>query len=335
MVSYGNFYNADISTAFDKEVNILPAIRTEIAEWFDTEIVEGREASIVSVSMQSASAFTVSFNAENLMTAQLLSNGLYGVEFSGTISYIVFDDDTTLTFFRVEWFADRKNHSTIELATEPSTGVTVTVYDILGNVIPPASDGTYDLIVGAYRYLAEHTDYNDISDLFFVLGVDESVPIVFKEAAKYTITFATTPTAAAVEVRDSDDNVVPPQSGKIYLLGGSSVVGEYSYTVSAAGYISKTGTLDVQANATETVALIALSSIAITAPPTKTSYAVGEAFSPVGMVVTATYGDSTAAIVTNYTWTPTTPLVVTDTEVTVSYTAGEVTKTAAQTIVVT
>lgn len=42
-----------------------------------------------------------------------------------------------------------------------------------------------------------------------------------------------------------------------------------------------------------------LSSIAITTPPTKTSYTAGQDFDPAGMVVTATYNDETTKAVTN------------------------------------
>ena len=77
-----------------------------------------------------------------------------------------------------------------------------------------------------------------------------------------------------------------------------------------------------------------LSSIAITTPPTKTTYTAGQSFNKAGMVVTATYSDSTTAPVTTYTVTPSGALKTTDTSVTISYTEGGVTKTATQAITV-
>ena len=77
-----------------------------------------------------------------------------------------------------------------------------------------------------------------------------------------------------------------------------------------------------------------LSSIAITTPPTKSTYTAGESFDKTGMVVTATYSDSSTAEVTSYTVTPSGALATTDTSVTVSYTEGDVTKTATQNITV-
>ena len=75
-----------------------------------------------------------------------------------------------------------------------------------------------------------------------------------------------------------------------------------------------------------------LSNIAITTPPTKTAYTVGDTFDSTGMVVTATYSDGTRATVTGFTYTPDGALAVNDTSITISYTENGVTKTTTQTI---
>lgn len=80
---------------------------------------------------------------------------------------------------------------------------------------------------------------------------------------------------------------------------------------------------------------IKLTGIAITTPPTKTAYKAGETFDPAGMVVTATYSNGATLKCTGYNYEPSTPLAVSDTEVTIQYTEGGVTKTATQTITVT
>ena len=77
-----------------------------------------------------------------------------------------------------------------------------------------------------------------------------------------------------------------------------------------------------------------VSSIAVTTAPTKTSYTAGETFDATGMVITATYTDSTTATVTNYTFSPSGALATTDETVTISYTSGGATKTATQAITV-
>ena len=79
----------------------------------------------------------------------------------------------------------------------------------------------------------------------------------------------------------------------------------------------------------------ALSSIAITTAPTKTTYDEGDLFDATGMVVTATFADaSTEDVTASCTSSPSGTLASTDTEVTISYTYKGVTKTATQGITV-
>jgi hypothetical protein len=76
----------------------------------------------------------------------------------------------------------------------------------------------------------------------------------------------------------------------------------------------------------------ALSSIAVTTPPTDTSYTSGQAFDPTGMVITATYSDSSTAVVTAYTYSPAT--LTASGNVTITYVENGVTKTATQAVTV-
>ena len=77
-----------------------------------------------------------------------------------------------------------------------------------------------------------------------------------------------------------------------------------------------------------------LDRIAVTTPPSKTTYTAGERFDAAGMVVTATYSDGSTAAVTDYTVSPSGALTTSDTSVTISYTEGGVTQTATQVITV-
>jgi hypothetical protein len=79
---------------------------------------------------------------------------------------------------------------------------------------------------------------------------------------------------------------------------------------------------------------IKLTGIAITTPPTKTTYTQGETFDPAGMVVTATYSNGATLKCTGYSYEPNTPLADGTTKETIRYTEGGVTKTAEQTITV-
>jgi phi13 family phage major tail protein len=79
-----------------------------------------------------------------------------------------------------------------------------------------------------------------------------------------------------------------------------------------------------------------LTSIDITTAPSKVAYSVGDIFDVTGMVVTATYSDTTTEFVTAFcTYTPAGALVAGDTSVTIAYAYGGVTKTDTQAITVT
>ena len=81
-----------------------------------------------------------------------------------------------------------------------------------------------------------------------------------------------------------------------------------------------------------------LKSIAMTTAPTKTSYTIGEAFDPTGMVITATLqdtstGDTFTETITTYTYEPSDTFTVTgNITITISYTRGSITKTCTTTV---
>ena len=80
---------------------------------------------------------------------------------------------------------------------------------------------------------------------------------------------------------------------------------------------------------------IKLTGITITKAPVKTAYKAGETFDAAGMVVTATYSNGAKLDNPAYTVAPSGALAVGTTTVTISYSEGGVTKTAAQAITVT
>ncbi|MGE9972345.1 hypothetical protein, partial [Candidatus Pseudoscillospira sp. SGI.172] len=77
-----------------------------------------------------------------------------------------------------------------------------------------------------------------------------------------------------------------------------------------------------------------LTGITVKTAPDKITYTAGENFDPAGMVIEATYNDSSKKDVTGYTYTPTGALTTSDTTITISYTEGSETKTCTQTITV-
>ena len=77
---------------------------------------------------------------------------------------------------------------------------------------------------------------------------------------------------------------------------------------------------------------IKLASIAITTPPTKTSYKHGEQFSSAGMTVRATYSNGATKTVSNFTCLPNRALKFTDEKITVVYAENGITRSAEQSI---
>ena len=108
-------------------------------------------------------------------------------------------------------------------------------------------------------------------------------------------------------------------------LGMSNTTITISYT---EGDVTKTDTQTI------TVAKV-LDHIAVTTPPSRTSYFSGENFSTAGMVVTAYYTDDSSAAVSGYTYSPTGALAAGNNTITISYSEGGVTKTTTQAITVT
>lgn len=101
-------------------------------------------------------------------------------------------------------------------------------------------------------------------------------------------------------------------------------------TCSCSGEASSERTIMVSV----VTASASLSSIAVTTAPTNTTYLEGQTFNPAGMVVTASFSDSSSRAVTGYTTSPSIALATTDTAITISYTYNGVTKTATQAITV-
>ena len=131
-----------------------------------------------------------------------------------------------------------------------------------------------------------------------------------------------------------------PEAGKqfkTWVVGDGKVLRftEGDITSSTAKFVMPGEAVRISATYEDISAPKTLYSIAITTPPTKTAYTAGETFEPTGMVVTATYSDSSTTPVTGYTVSPSGALSESDTQITVTYTEGGVTKTATQTITVT
>ncbi len=159
-------------------------------------------------------------------------------------------------------------------------------------------------------------------------GTDEavsgSVVITFSEAMDTTV-------LGVVKLGTTTLTGGTWSSGTTYTIPYNGLENNTSYTVDISGFEDAAGNAMVQdaSNSFTTIAsgtAKTLSSIAITTPPTKTTYTAGESFNRTGMTVTATYSDGTTAEVTGYTITPSGALTAGTTSVTIRYTEDGVTK---------
>ena len=142
----------------------------------------------------------------------------------------------------------------------------------------------------------------------------------------------TDPNAAARSVYLDLDKVFAalPADGQ-YSSGFAMAEMENGYAILVRATVDKAGTEDKPDPVT-------LKSIAVTTPPTKTTYWVGEPFDPANMVITATYSNNTTKTISDITaadkkgvsWTPAGALATTNTSVTITY--GEKTTTVSVTV---
>ncbi len=138
--------------------------------------------------------------------------------------------------------------------------------------------------------------------------------------------------AGMVVTAKYDDKSTQAVTGYTYTPDGALTTADKEITVSySAGGITKTAKQKIKVNENK---IRTLSSIAVTNAPDKTVYNAGEFFEPAGMVVTASYDDNSTEVVTAYTYKPTSALKAGDTEIVISYTEGNITKTTTQPITV-
>lgn len=166
-----------------------------------------------------------------------------------------------------------------------------------------------------------------------------SVPVTVRVLSSIEITTPPTKTAYKYgEIFDPTGMVVTAH----YTDGQSRAVTGYTFSPNTAlGMSNTTITIsytegDVTKTDTQTITVAkVLDHIAVTTPPSRTSYFSGENFSTAGMVVTAYYTDDSSAAVSGYTYSPTGALVAGNNTITISYSEGGVTKTTTQAITVT
>ena len=255
-----------------------------------------------------------------------------------------------------------------EMMTTVTTTQPVTVKNLLKKIqiITPPTETAYEIgdtidLTGmvVYAFYSDGTSH-EISNYTYSPHVvssasDTEVTITYTEdgitkTAIQDITVGNTPNLVSIAVSTPPTKVIY-KAGEYFDPSGMVVTATFDNgtTKNVSGYTySPTRTLQqddsvitisytkkgITKTTTQNITVVYLTSIAITNPPTYTSYYDDEIFNTAGMEVTAYYSDSTSAVITTYSVSPSGALPYGTTSVTISYTEGGITKTTTQDVTV-
>lgn len=253
-----------------------------------------------------------------------------------------------------------------EMMTTVTTTQPVTVKNLLKKIqiITPPTETAYEIgdtidLTGmvVYAFYSDGTSH-EISNYTYSPHVvssasDTEVTITYTEdgitkTAIQDITVGNTPNLVSIAVSTPPTKVIY-KAGEYFDPSGMVVTATFDNgtTKTVSGYTySPTGTLQqddsvitisytkkgITKTTTQNITVVYLTSIAITNPPTYTSYYDDEIFNTAGMEVTAYYSDSTSAVITTYSVSPSGALPYGTTSVTISYSEGGITKTTTQNV---
>ena len=253
-----------------------------------------------------------------------------------------------------------------EMMTTVTTTQPVTVKNLLKKIqiITPPTETAYEIgdtidLTGmvVYAFYSDGTSH-EISNYTYSPHVvssasDTEVTITYTEdgitkTAIQDITVGNTPNLVSIAVSVPPTKVIY-KAGEYFDPSGMVVTATFDNgtTKNVSGYTySPTRTLQqddsvitisytkkgVTKTTTQNITVVYLTSIAITNPPTYTSYYDDEIFNTAGMEVTAYYSDSTSAVITTYSVSPSGALPYGTTSVTISYSEGGITKTTTQNV---
>ena len=255
-----------------------------------------------------------------------------------------------------------------EMMTTVTTTQPVTVKNLLKKIqiITPPTETAYEIgdtidLTGmvVHAFYSDGTSH-EISNYTYSPHVvssasDTEVTITYTEdgitkTAIQDITVGNTPNLVSIAV-STPPTKVTYKAGEYFDPSGMVVTATFDNgtTKNISGYTySPTGTLQqgdsvitisytkkgITKTTTQDITVVYLTSIAITNPPTYTSYYDDEIFNTAGMEVTAYYSDSTSAVITTYSVSPSGALPYGTTSVIISYSEGGITKTTTQDVTV-
>lgn len=255
-----------------------------------------------------------------------------------------------------------------EMMTTVTTTQPVTVKNLLKKIqiITPPTETAYEIgdtidLTGmvVHAFYSDGTSH-EISNYTYSPHVvssasDTEVTITYTEdgitkTAIQDITVGNTPNLMSIAVSTPPTKVIY-KAGEYFDPSGMVVTATFDNgtTKNVSGYTySPTRTLQqgdsvitisytkkgITKTTTQNITVVYLTSIAITNPPTYTSYYDDEIFNTAGMEVTAYYSDSTSAVITTYSVSPSGALPYGTTSVTISYSEGGITETTTQDVTV-
>lgn len=179
--------------------------------------------------------------------------------------------------------------------------------------------------VGAVTSLKVEMDGNHAVEVVFIEET-EPVPVEHTITASAGTGGRISP-SGEVKVADGADQTFTFTANGSYRVSQVTVDGK-TVTVTGNSYTFEDVTGDHTISVTfryvgggggGTIPSVTLTGIDVTTPPERTSYMEGEAFDPTGMVVTASYSNGSTEEIAGYTYSPNGQLVVTDTNIAVTY----------------
>jgi len=304
-------------------------------------------------SCQSASAVWVGSNSKNKADMKLLDSSASSYNYSYVRSAI--SGATATSTYYAAMVAQSAFSNVGKVTITPTTGGsaaaaikfylvsssgTTTNYSQVtltsgtqGSNLVSGSSTTYEFatIASAYYALVFYgtNDYTvRVPTITFYEGASASVPVTSVSVSPDTATIysggtnnKTVQLSATVLPSNATDKTLTWQSNA---TGVATVSSSGLVTAVSAGSATITATANDGSGQYDTAAITvvakALSSIAVTGTPNKTSYNSGESFDPTGITITATYnnGDTANVAIGDASYSPD-PLTPSDTQVTVSW----------------
>lgn len=287
---------------------------------YNEDGVETKTVKVINTGTEATGALTVTLSGGDYFTLSDLTT-------DSTISSI--DDVGGIANFSIKPRIGLQPGTYTAKLTVSGTGIEAQSVDISFTVNPKVPQGSIKLSEeGTYTFPEATVGYSDLAAKEVKITSTETAAtgelvIDLSGTNKDSFTLSKTEIESIAEGGSATFTVTP---------NANLAAGSYTAKVTVSGDNIASQSFNVRFTVKAAVTKT-LSRIAVTTPPTKTTYIAGDNFVPAGMVVTATYSDKSTSVV-SATVTDGTALTAGKTSVTISYTEGGVTQTTTQDITV-